>query len=56
MTRCIHCGRDIIVTPEGWADPEAPATPEDGDDHIWRFTCDQHDTFTAEHEPEFNHN
>ena len=45
---CRHCERRIVLDPEdGWVDPEA-----DGDDRIWRETCDSHDTFTAEHEPE----
>lgn len=48
MTTCLHCERIIILDPEdGWVDPEAT-----GDDSIWRETCDAHDTFTAEHEPE----
>jgi hypothetical protein len=54
MTTCRHCGRrierdaaDVAAGYEGrWIDPEAT-----GDDSIWRETCDQHDTFTAEHEP-----
>lgn len=47
-TECRHCHRDIVADPtEGWVDPEAA-----GDDEVWRVTCDQHDTFTAEHEPE----
>lgn len=45
---CQHCGRQIIKDAAGrWIDPEAT-----GDDSIWRETCDRHDTFTAEHEPE----
>lgn len=48
MTTCIHCDRRIVRDADGtWVDPEA-----DGDDVIWRETCDQHDTFTAEHEPD----
>lgn len=47
---CRHCGRHIVRTEaDGWVDPQAT-----GDDHIWRETCDAHDTFTAEHEPEEN--
>lgn len=58
-THCRHCGRRIIyevagrvgvrsdVEPGSWIDPEAT-----GDDSVWRETCDAHDTFTAEHEPE----
>jgi hypothetical protein len=48
MTTCKHCGRDIVEDRRGvWVDPEAT-----GDDSIWRETCDAHDTFTAEHEPD----
>lgn len=44
---CIHCGRTIIHDEtDGWVDPEAT-----GDDIVWRETCDEHDTFQAEHEP-----
>lgn len=46
-TTCLHCERVIVFDPvDGWVDPEA-----DGDDVIWRESCDRHDTFTAEHEP-----
>jgi hypothetical protein len=48
---CLHCQRTIMQEAGRWIDPEAPATPEDGDDHMWRETCDSHDTFVAEHEP-----
>jgi hypothetical protein len=47
---CRHCGRRIVREGEGlyvWIDPEAS-----GDDRVWRETCDSHDTFAAEHEPE----
>lgn len=44
---CIHCDRAIVEIDGAWVDPEAT-----GDDSIWRETCDKHDTFTAEHEPE----
>lgn len=44
---CRHCGRAIIRDNGLWVDPQAT-----GDDSIWRETCDAHDTFTAEHEPE----
>lgn len=47
METCQHCRRGITLTPEGWADPQAT-----GDDAVWRMTCDSHDTFTAEHEPD----
>lgn len=44
---CRHCGRTIELLPSGdWIDPAAT-----GDDAVWRFTCDAHDTFVAEHEP-----
>lgn len=53
MTTCEHCSRTIEQDAEGiWVDPEAPATPEAGDDYIWRETCDSNDSFTADHEPE----
>lgn len=45
-TTCRHCGRRIEQVEGLWIDPEAT-----GDDSIWRETCDEHDTFTAEHEP-----
>lgn len=48
MSTCKHCTRTIINHPtDGWIDPLAT-----GDDSIWRETCDSHDTFIAEHEPE----
>jgi hypothetical protein len=49
MTTCIHCERTIELDDDNstWIDPEAT-----GDDEIWRETCDAHDTFTAEHEPD----
>lgn len=43
---CQHCERPIVNVNGVWVDPEAT-----GDDSVWRETCDQHDTFTAEHEP-----
>jgi len=43
---CFHCGRNIINVDGWWIDPEAT-----GDDSVWRETCDEHDTFVAEHEP-----
>lgn len=43
---CRHCGRTITYTEGGWIDPEAT-----GDDSVWRWTCDEHDTFVADHEP-----
>lgn len=44
---CRYCGRTIVNDPTyGWIDPEAT-----GDDSVWRETCDEHDTFIAEHAP-----
>lgn len=43
---CRHCGRSIILDGDRWVDPEAT-----GDDEVWRETCEDHDTFEAEHEP-----
>jgi hypothetical protein len=49
---CAYCERRIQSSPgEGWIDPEAPATPEDGDDYIWRDTCDTSPHFEAIHTP-----
>ena len=47
---CRHCERRIVLSDEGWIDPEAGYDDEDGDG-IWRVTCDRHDTFIADHEP-----
>jgi hypothetical protein len=48
VTTCTHCDRVIEWDHiDGWIDPEAT-----GDDSIWRETCDAHDTFIAEHEPD----
>lgn len=44
---CRHCSRHIEQVEGRWIDPEAT-----GDDSVWRETCDSHDTFTADHEPE----
>lgn len=45
---CEACGRLIETDADGtWIDPEA-----DGDDAIWRYSCDQSKTFTSEHIPE----
>lgn len=44
---CRHCDRAIILVDGAWIDPRAT-----GDDEMWRETCDAHDTFTAEHEPD----
>ena len=47
---CRHCQRRITNDDGlGWIDPEAT-----GDDSIWRETCDSHDTFEADHEPELD--
>lgn len=43
---CRYCGRTIELQDGLWVDPLAT-----GDDSIWRETCDEHDTFAAEHEP-----
>lgn len=45
MTTCRYCQRRIVLLDGSWIDPEAT-----GDDSIWRETCDEHDTFAAEHE------
>lgn len=51
QANCKHCGRAIVKTPDGvWIDPQAT-----GDDSVWRETCDEHDTMTAEHEPTTTH-
>lgn len=44
---CRHCGRSTTLDAGRWVDPVAS-----GDDLVWRETCDAHDTFTAEHEPD----
>jgi hypothetical protein len=46
-TKCFHCGRTITATPTGWVDMQAT-----GDDTIWRYTCDENDTFPSDHEAE----
>lgn len=52
IIECRHCDRPIVFDEnEGWIDPEAGYDDEDGDGR-WRTTCDSHDTFVAEHEPE----
>lgn len=48
MTPCKHCGRPIVLSEKGvWVDLDPT-----GADSVWRETCDAHDTFTADHEPE----
>jgi hypothetical protein len=48
---CRHCGRYIENDPEeGWIDRAAGYDDEDGDG-VWRYTCDAHATFVADHEP-----
>lgn len=50
---CRHCGRRIVKDPEeGWIDPEAGYDDEFGDG-MWRTSCDEHDTFEADHEPTY---
>lgn len=44
---CRHCGRGIVQVNGQWINPDAT-----GDDSVWRETCEDHDTFIAEHEPE----
>jgi hypothetical protein len=51
VSTCIHCDRRIVLVGGVWIDPEAGYDDENGDG-VWRETCDAHDTFTAEHEPE----
>jgi hypothetical protein len=48
---CLHCERRIVLRAGLWIDPAAGYDDEYGDG-IWRETCDEHDTFTAEHEPQ----
>lgn len=44
--------RTIVKDDTGtWIDPEAPATPDDGDDYVWRESCDESPHFDARHEP-----
>lgn len=47
---CVHCQRHIVRIASGWVCPEAGFDREFGDG-IWRETCEDHDTVTAEHEP-----
>jgi hypothetical protein len=49
ITNCFHCGRTITATPTGWADMQAT-----GDDKIWRYTCDENDTYPSDHESAVN--
>lgn len=45
---CRHCGRVIVTDESGaWIDPAA-----DGDDWVWRESCEGNDEFLAIHEPE----
>lgn len=44
---CRHCQRGIVYEGGRWVNPDAT-----GDDSIWYETCEDHDTFTAEHEPD----
>jgi hypothetical protein len=43
---CLHCQHPITQVADTWM-----ATDATGDDVIWRESCPDHDTFTAEHEP-----
>lgn len=47
MITCVHCHREIIHAGGRWVDPNAT-----GDDSVWGETCDAHDTFVADHEPD----
>jgi len=47
MLICRHCQRSIREEEGVWIDPAAT-----GDDEVWRETCDEHDTFIADHEPD----
>lgn len=49
QVRCRHCGRSIKKAGGVWVDPEAT-----GDDSVWRETCDAHNTFAANHEPQMS--
>ena len=45
MDTCIYCARTVKLTDTGeWADMAAT-----GDDIIWRYTCDENDSFQGEH-------
>ncbi len=44
---CRHCQRPIVKVDGMWVDPEAS-----GDDSVWRESCDAHETFVADHEPD----
>lgn len=45
-THCKHCHREVSYTAEGWADMNAT-----GDDSLWKYVCEDDDTFVAGHEP-----
>jgi hypothetical protein len=47
---CRHCDRTITLHNGSWLCLEAGWDDENGDG-MWRETCEDHDTFTAEHEP-----
>lgn len=49
ITTCQFCSRAIELEGGLWVDPKAT-----GDDITWRETCDENDTFNAQHEPEAN--
>lgn len=45
MDTCIYCARAIELTSTNeWVDMAAT-----NDDIIWRYCCDENDTFLAEH-------
>ncbi|HZY06280.1 MAG TPA: hypothetical protein VFE69_00985 [Ilumatobacteraceae bacterium] len=50
---CRYCHRNIVLMGGLWIDPEAGWDDEFGDG-MWRETCDAHDTFRAEHEPDLS--
>lgn len=49
LTTCQFCSREIKQEGGLWVDPAAT-----GDDIVWRETCDENDTFAANHLPEGN--
>ena len=44
MSTCVYCQRSVVMTDEGWADPEAT-----GDDSIWEYVCDENEDFPCNH-------
>lgn len=45
MSTCKRCNRAVTLDDGRWVDPNAT-----GDDAAWRETCDENESFTAEHE------